>query len=54
MITGGEEPDSGKLTVGQTVKISHVDQSRGGIDPNKNVWEVRLRRPGLHQGRELR
>ncbi|GAA3517415.1 energy-dependent translational throttle protein EttA [Nocardioides daeguensis] len=40
MITGGEEPDSGKLNVGQTVKISYVDQSRGGIDPNKNVWEV--------------
>ncbi|KRA38100.1 MULTISPECIES: energy-dependent translational throttle protein EttA [unclassified Nocardioides] len=40
MITGGEEPDSGVLTVGQTVKISYVDQSRGGIDPKKNVWEV--------------
>jgi ATP-binding cassette ChvD family protein len=40
MITGSEEPDSGKLVVGQTVKISYVDQSRGGIDPNKNVWEV--------------
>ncbi|MDQ6525572.1 energy-dependent translational throttle protein EttA [Nocardioides sp. LHD-245] len=40
MITGNEEPDSGKLNVGQTVKISYVDQSRGGIDPNKNVWEV--------------
>jgi ATP-binding cassette ChvD family protein len=40
MITGGEQPDSGTLTVGQTVKISYVDQSRGGIDPNKNVWEV--------------
>ncbi|GGD16479.1 energy-dependent translational throttle protein EttA [Nocardioides daphniae] len=40
MITGNEEPDSGKLTVGQTVKISYADQSRGGIDPNKNVWEV--------------
>lgn len=40
MITGGETPDEGKLTVGQTVKISYVDQSRGGIDPNKNVWEV--------------
>ncbi|WP_408898680.1 energy-dependent translational throttle protein EttA [Nocardioides sp. R1-1] len=40
MITGSEEPDSGKLNVGQTVKISYVDQSRGGIDPNKNVWEV--------------
>ncbi|GAA4372049.1 energy-dependent translational throttle protein EttA [Nocardioides caricicola] len=40
MITGGEAPDSGELNVGQTVKISYVDQSRGGIDPNKNVWEV--------------
>ncbi len=40
MITGSEEPDGGKLTVGQTVKLSYVDQSRGGIDPNKNVWEV--------------
>ncbi|GAA1476254.1 energy-dependent translational throttle protein EttA [Nocardioides aestuarii] len=40
MITGGEQPDSGTLNVGQTVKISYVDQSRGGIDPNKNVWEV--------------
>ncbi|MCW2854586.1 MAG: putative transporter ATP-binding protein [Marmoricola sp.] len=40
MIVGEEKPDSGSLTVGQTVKISYVDQSRGGIDPNKNVWEV--------------
>ena len=40
MITGTEEPDAGTLDVGQTVKISYVDQSRGGIDPNKNVWEV--------------
>ncbi len=40
MITGSEQPDAGDLTVGQTVKISYVDQSRGGIDPNKNVWEV--------------
>ncbi|WP_139977831.1 energy-dependent translational throttle protein EttA [Nocardioides litoris] len=40
MITGGEEPDKGSLTVGQTVKLSYVDQSRGGIDPQKNVWEV--------------
>ncbi|CAI9408540.1 Energy-dependent translational throttle protein EttA [Nocardioides sp. T2.26MG-1] len=40
MITGNEEPDEGVLTVGQTVKISYVDQSRGGIDPQKNVWEV--------------
>ncbi|MGV3563112.1 MAG: ATP-binding cassette domain-containing protein, partial [Nocardioides sp.] len=40
MITDQEQPDQGELTVGQTVKISYVDQSRGGIDPNKNVWEV--------------
>ncbi len=40
MIIGEEKPDSGDLKVGQTVKISYVDQSRGGIDPNKNVWEV--------------
>ncbi|WP_436701185.1 energy-dependent translational throttle protein EttA [Nocardioides sp. BYT-33-1] len=40
MITGSEQPDAGTLNVGQTVKISYVDQSRGGIDPNKNVWEV--------------
>ncbi|HET8662941.1 MAG TPA: energy-dependent translational throttle protein EttA [Nocardioides sp.] len=40
MIVGQEQPDAGELTVGQTVKISYVDQSRGGIDPNKNVWEV--------------
>ncbi|GAA1919061.1 energy-dependent translational throttle protein EttA [Nocardioides marmoribigeumensis] len=40
MITGEEKPDGGELRVGQTVKISYVDQSRGGIDPNKNVWEV--------------
>ncbi|HEY0775207.1 MAG TPA: energy-dependent translational throttle protein EttA [Nocardioidaceae bacterium] len=40
MIVGEEKPDNGDLVVGQTVKISYVDQSRGGIDPNKNVWEV--------------
>ncbi|ROR91693.1 energy-dependent translational throttle protein EttA [Nocardioides aurantiacus] len=40
MIVGQEEPDKGTLDVGKTVKISYVDQSRGGIDPRKNVWEV--------------
>jgi ATP-binding cassette ChvD family protein len=40
MIVGEEKPDDGALTVGKTVKISYVDQSRGGIDPAKNVWEV--------------
>ncbi len=40
MIVDQEQPDAGDLTVGKTVKISYVDQSRGGIDPQKNVWEV--------------
>ncbi|MGH3334153.1 MAG: energy-dependent translational throttle protein EttA [Nocardioidaceae bacterium] len=40
MIVGEEKPDSGELNVGQTVKISYVDQGRGGLDPQKNVWEV--------------
>jgi ATP-binding cassette ChvD family protein len=40
MIIGEEKPDSGVLKVGSTVSFSYVDQGRGGIDPNKNVWEV--------------
>ena len=40
MIVGSEKPDSGEVRVGETVKISYVDQSRGGIDPTKNVWQV--------------
>jgi ATP-binding cassette ChvD family protein len=40
MIVGEEQPDSGSIRVGETVKISYVDQLRSGIDPNKNVWEV--------------
>ena len=40
MVVGEEQPDSGKLNVGQTVSFSYVDQGRGGIAPNKNVWEV--------------
>ncbi|MCA0295426.1 MAG: energy-dependent translational throttle protein EttA [Actinobacteria bacterium] len=40
MIVGEEKPDSGTLKVGGTVKFSYVDQSRAGIDPGKNVWEV--------------
>ncbi|MGO0603343.1 energy-dependent translational throttle protein EttA [Brevibacterium linens] len=39
-IVGMEELDGGNLKVGETVKISYVDQSRGGIDPDKNLWEV--------------
>jgi ATP-binding cassette ChvD family protein len=40
MILGLEKPDSGSIKVGETVKTSYVDQSRGGIDPKKSLWEV--------------
>jgi ATP-binding cassette ChvD family protein len=40
MIMGIEQPTSGSLTLGETVKVSYVDQGRTGIDANKNVWEV--------------
>jgi ATP-binding cassette ChvD family protein len=39
-ILGMEKADSGLVKVGDTVKISYVDQSRGGIDPKKSLWEV--------------
>ncbi|WP_435199394.1 energy-dependent translational throttle protein EttA [Janibacter sp. GS2] len=39
-IVGFEEPDSGTVDIGDTVQMSYVDQSRGGIDSEKNVWEV--------------
>ncbi|MDO8144461.1 MULTISPECIES: energy-dependent translational throttle protein EttA [unclassified Isoptericola] len=39
-IVGMEPLDGGDLKVGETVKISYVDQSRGGIDPDKSLWEV--------------
>ncbi|OLL76354.1 MULTISPECIES: energy-dependent translational throttle protein EttA [unclassified Pseudonocardia] len=39
-IVGLEEPDSGEVKVGDTVKLSYVDQNRGGIDPKKTVFEV--------------
>jgi ATPase subunit of ABC transporter with duplicated ATPase domains len=39
-IVGLESLDDGDLKIGETVKISYVDQSRGGIDPNKTLWEV--------------
>ncbi|MCT6919678.1 MAG: energy-dependent translational throttle protein EttA, partial [Bifidobacteriales bacterium] len=39
-IVGLEPLTSGTLEVGDTVKISYVDQNREGIDPNKNLWEV--------------
>jgi len=40
MILGLETPDSGSIKVGETVKVSYVDQSRSGIDPKKSLWEV--------------
>ncbi|MEY4994832.1 MAG: energy-dependent translational throttle protein EttA [Actinomycetota bacterium] len=39
-ITGLHQLDSGDLKIGETVKISYVDQNRGGIDPEKTLWEV--------------
>jgi len=40
MIIGEEQPDAGTIKVGDTVRISYVDQNRARIDPGKNVWEV--------------
>ena len=40
MIVGQEQPSSGALELGETVKLSYVDQMRAGIDPKKSVWEV--------------
>ncbi len=39
-ILGLESADSGSVKIGETVKIAYVDQSRGGIDPKKSLWEV--------------
>ena len=39
MITGNETPDAGKLTVGDTVKLGYVDQSRDSLDGSKTVWQ---------------
>ncbi len=39
LITGQEQPGSGTIKVGDTVKLGYVDQSRDNLDPNKNVWE---------------
>ena len=40
MIVGQEKPTSGELSLGDTVKISYVDQNRAGIDPDKTLWEA--------------
>ena len=39
LITGREQPDQGTVKVGDTVKLSFVDQSRDALDPNKTIWE---------------
>ncbi|WP_338425510.1 energy-dependent translational throttle protein EttA [Sphingopyxis kveilinensis] len=39
LITGQETPDSGSVSIGDTVRLGYVDQSRDALDPNKNVWE---------------
>ena len=40
MIMGIEQPTSGSIELGETVKLSYVDQGREGIDPDKTLWEV--------------
>ena len=40
MITGQEQPDSGSIRIGETVKLAYVDQSRDVLDPDKTVWEM--------------
>ncbi len=39
MVVGQEKPDDGQLTVGSTVQLAYVDQSRAALDDNKSVWE---------------
>ncbi len=39
MITGQEKPDEGSITIGETVQLGYVDQSRDALDDNKTVWE---------------
>jgi ATP-binding cassette ChvD family protein len=40
MVIGEQEPDSGSFKLGETVRISYVDQSRGGLDPKQTVWQL--------------
>ena len=53
-IVGLEEPDDGKVKVGETVKLSYVDQNRGRPRPEEERLGGRLRRARLHQGRQRR
>ena len=54
MIMGMEQPTSGTLELGETVKVSYVDQGRAGIDPDKTLWEVVSGGTRLHDGRRDR
>ena len=40
MLVGEEKPDDGEIKVGETVKLSYVEQNRTGIDPKKTLWDV--------------
>jgi len=40
MITGQETPDSGEISLGETVKLAYVDQMRDSLDPESTIWEV--------------
>ena len=40
MITGQEQPDSGEIRIGETVKLSYVDQSRDSLDPEQTIWQA--------------
>lgn len=40
LITGEEEPDSGTMRIGDTVRLAYVEQSRASLDPEKTVWEA--------------
>ncbi len=39
LITGQEQPDAGSLSIGETVELAYVDQSRDALDPDKTVWQ---------------
>ncbi len=47
MITGKEQPDSGAIRIGETVKLAYVDQERDSLDPDKTIWEV------ISEGRDV-
>ena len=39
-VVGEEKPDEGALRIGETVRLSYVDQGRSGLDPKKSVWQI--------------